>query len=131
MDRLARCCFASLPLLFLAACDPMPTVRDAGTGGAKGYAHVGPTCPVVRDPPDPACADRAFSGAFVVESTRGSRVAYFASGADGRFVVELPPGEYRVRLRDAAVLPSLAPVPFAVNDGAWTALDLALDSGIR
>jgi hypothetical protein len=131
MDRRIRTVLAMLPLIALAACDPMPVVRDAGPTGATGYAHVGPTCPVERMPPDPACADRPWSGAFVVESASGSRVAYFASGADGRFSVELPPGDYHVRLRDADRLPSLAPVAFSVRADAWTTLDLALDSGIR
>ena len=128
MDR-TRLVLVSLSLAALAACDPR--VRAAGPTGATGTAHVGPTCPVERTPPDPACADRAYAGAFVVESARGGRVAYFTSDASGHFTVALPPGDYTVRLRDGNAMPSLAPVAFSVRGDAWTTLDLALDSGIR
>ena len=132
MDRWLRLTFALL-LAGLAACGPVPIATTDGTavGGAMGYAHVGPTCPVERSPPDPACADRPYSGAFVVEGLDGRRVTDFSTGGDGRFSVGLPPGSYNIRLRDAGTLPSLAPVGFTVREGAWTTLDLALDSGIR
>jgi hypothetical protein len=101
-----------------------------GGSGVRGTAHVGPTCPVERTPPDPACADRAYAGAFVVETVGGNRVAEFTTGSDGSFSVALPPGSYQVRLRDANAMPSMAPQPFTVREG-WSLLDLALDSGIR
>jgi hypothetical protein len=101
-----------------------------GASGVRGTAHVGPTCPVERTPPDPACADRAYAGAFVVETVGGNRITEFTTGSDGSFAVSLPPGSYQVRLRDANAMPSMAPQPFTVRDG-WSLLDLALDSGIR
>jgi hypothetical protein len=106
------------------------TNADASSG-ATGYAHVGPTCPVVRNPPDPACEDRAYAGTFVIESIGGRAVTEVTTGSDGRFSVGLAPGSYHLRLRSNAVLPALAPIAFTVRDGAWTTLDLALDSGIR
>lgn len=110
-------------------------VRFANAGGAgtgvRGTAMVGPTCPVVSDPPDPTCADRPYAGTFVIESVGGARIAEVASGADGRFALALPPGSYQLRLRDGNALPSLAPQAFTVRADGWTTLDLALDSGIR
>jgi hypothetical protein len=111
---------------------PVKFATTAGaTSGATGYAHVGPTCPVESSPPDPACADRPYVGTFVVESVGGRAVTDVTTGNDGRFSVGLAPGSYNLRLRSNSVMPSLAPVAFTVREGAWTTLDLALDSGIR
>jgi hypothetical protein len=111
---------------------PVRFATATGTGGTgvRGTAHVGPTCPVERTPPDPACADRAYAGRFVVETVGGNRVAEFTSASDGSYSVALPPGSYQVRLVDGNAMPSMAPQPFTVRDG-WSQLDLALDSGIR
>jgi hypothetical protein len=111
---------------------PVRFATAGGTSGTgvRGTAHVGPTCPVETSPPDPACADRAYAGNFVVETVGGNRVAEFTTGSDGRYSVALPPGSYQVRLRDGNAMPSMAPQPFTVRDG-WSLLDLALDSGIR
>jgi hypothetical protein len=102
----------------------------AGTG-VRGNAHVGPTCPVVRSPPDPNCADRPYAGTLVVESVGGTRIGTVTTDAGGNFALALPPGSYRLRLEGNAVYPMLAPQPFTVRSDGWTTLDLALDSGIR
>jgi hypothetical protein len=101
-----------------------------GNTGVRGTAHVGPTCPVERTPPDPACADRPYAGRFVIESVGGMHIADVTSDANGRFALALPAGSYRLRLADRNTMPSLAEQAFTVGDG-WTTLDLALDSGIR
>ena len=99
--------------------------------GVRGTATIGPTCPVETSPPDPACADRAYAGAFVIETVGGNRVAEFTTGTDGRYSVALSPGSYQVRLRSANTLPSMAPQAFTVRSDGWSLLDLSLDSGIR
>jgi hypothetical protein len=110
-------------------------VRFAGPapagGGVRGTAHVGPTCPVERTPPDPACADRPYVGVLVVESVGGNRIATATTDAAGRFSLPLPPGSYQLRLDANMAYPRLAPQPFTVRADEWTTLDLALDSGIR
>jgi len=110
------------------------TITRGGTPtaatGVRGTATVGPTCPVVTNPPDPACADRPYAGRFVVESVGGAHVADFTTAADGSYAVALAPGSYQVRPRDANTMPSMAPQPFTVRDG-WSLLNLSLDSGIR
>jgi hypothetical protein len=103
----------------------------AGTG-VRGYAHVGPTCPVERWPADPACADRPYAGTFAITSVGGTMLADVTTGADGRFARALAPGSYSIHLTgNDAALPSMAPQPFVVRSDGWTNLDLALDSGIR
>jgi hypothetical protein len=118
----ARALSVRIPVRFATA--------GASSTGVRGTATIGPTCPVETSPPDPACADRAYAGAFVVETVGGNRVAEFTTGSDGRYSVALPPGSYQIRLRGTNALPSMAPQPFTVRDG-WSLLDLAVDSGIR
>jgi hypothetical protein len=106
------------------------SASGAGTG-VRGNAHVGPTCPVERMPPDPACADRPYAGTLVVESVGGTRIGAVTTDAAGNFALALPPGSYQLRLDGNAAYPRLAPQPFTVRADGWTTLDVALDSGIR
>jgi hypothetical protein len=65
--------------------------------GIRGVVVAGPTCPVVTDPPDPDCADRAVAGAvLLVLDADGDEAARVTSAADGTFSVALPPGGYRI-----------------------------------
>ncbi len=131
-------------LLFVAACivlvgagcwttppSPAPDTTTDGDSGVRGTALIGPTCPVERDPPDPACADRPYQGSFVVETTAGARVASFSTAADGSYSVALDPGTYVIELAAPAFLPSMSPVTVTVVEDAYATLDLSLDSGIR
>src|SRR5688500_17570754 len=69
----------------------------AGTSGIHGIAMVGPTCPVERDPPDPECKDRPYSGPLVVVTPDDRVVKEFESAENGTFRVTVAPGEYHVR----------------------------------
>src|SRR3989338_9714702 len=40
--------------------------------GVKGTISLGPTCPVMRDPPDPACADKPYATAVTIRPLRAS-----------------------------------------------------------
>jgi hypothetical protein len=65
--------------------------------GIRGVVVAGPTCPVVTDPPDPDCADRAVAGAvLVILDADGDEVARVTSAADGTFAVALAPGAYHI-----------------------------------
>lgn len=107
---------------------------QAPDSGVEGVATLGPTCPVQRDPPDPACADKPFQGNLTATSADGQReVARFATGPDGRFRVALAPGEYAIRnAQDPNGLPRCSSEgTFVVRAGAWTRADVACDTGIR
>lgn len=85
---------------------PNPGPTNAATG-ITGTVLLGPTCPVMRDPPDEACADKPFATSLVVTTADGARViAQVRSDARGAFVVNVPPGNYAIRSAAAAnVLP--------------------------
>ena len=87
--------------------------------GVRGTVTAGPTCPVERDPPDPACAERAVAGAVLVFSdASGAEVARATSDAEGTFAVELAPGAYR-----------LMPQPVEGLMGTPAALEVEVEAG--
>jgi hypothetical protein len=97
-------------------------------------ALAGPTCPVVSDPPDPACADRPVADAqIVVRDADGSEVAWLTTDAEGNASVELAPGTY-VFAPEAVdgLMGSSEPVTVVVVDGVDPEpVTLAYDTGIR
>ncbi len=109
--------------------DPLP----AGTG-ISGVATAGPTCPVVTEPPDPACADRPVAGATLVVTDRtGSEVARTVTDASGRFTIELAPGAYRLVPQPVeGLMGTAAPLDLRVEaEGPLTGVQVSYDTGIR
>jgi hypothetical protein len=58
-------------------------------------------------------------------------VAETRSGADGRFLVLVPAGEYRVVGESESALPRGVEVTVNVAEGELASVDLHFDSGIR
>jgi hypothetical protein len=115
---------------------PPVTIPADGGPWIVGRAMAGPTCPVVQQPPDPACADRPVVGATVVVRDRAAAiVAEVTTGEDGTFIARAPAGgTYTVEARPAeGLLGTPAPIDVVVPDGAgaWAVVDLAYDTGIR
>lgn len=102
--------------------------------GVRGTVTAGPTCPVVRNPPDPACADRPVAGAVLVfRDAAGTEVARVTSAADGTFAVELAAGAYRVTAEPKdGLMGTPAPMDVSVEAGQpMTKLNVSYDTGIR
>ena len=102
--------------------------------GVRGTVTAGPTCPVQRDPPDPACAERPVSGAVLVfTDPDGAEVARTISGADGSFLVELAPGAYRLTAQPVeGLMGTPEPMDVEVVPGKpMTELQISYDTGIR
>jgi hypothetical protein len=108
------------------------TTSPAGYA-VSGYAHSGPTCPVVITPPDPTCDDRPVSGALViVRDAAGATVAEARTADNGTFTVTLSPGTYSVVPQPVeGLMGTAAELSLIVVDGPVTGLDLAYDTGIR
>jgi hypothetical protein len=116
----------------------IPPVDVPAEGGPwiVGRALAGPTCPVVQDPPDPACEDRPVEGAVVVvRDPSGTQVAEATSSADGIFLAAVPEGgTYVVEPQPVeGILGTAAPFEVVVPDGpaAWVVADVGYDTGIR
>lgn len=103
------------------------------TGSIIGTVMLGPTCPVVMDPPDPDCADKLYATSLVVTTVDGAKVIkQFSSDANGTFSVVLAPGEYAIRSAAAAnILPYCQSPVFRVSANIITEVAVSCDTGIR
>ena len=120
--------------LLFGALEVVPGIASSA-GGIRGRVTASPTCPVEREPPDPACAPRGFAATLrITRVSSGRVVARLISGDDGRFRARLVPGRYIVDARPAAggKLPRCpAPVRATVRAGQYASVLIDCDSGIR
>ena len=108
-------------------------VPQATTGSISGTVLLGPTCPVVMDPPDPECDDKPYATSLIVTTVDGAKVIkQFSSDAAGKFSVALAPGEYIIRSAAAAnILPYCQSPVFRVSASTITEVAVSCDTGIR
>lgn len=102
-------------------------------GTIYGTVLLGPTCPVVQDPPDPKCADKPYQTRLAVTTKDGARVIKeFSSNAQGKFNIEIPPGTYMIRSAAAAnVLPYCSSEVVTVGANGSVEAAVSCDTGIR
>lgn len=103
------------------------------TSGIEGTVLLGPTCPVMRDPPDPQCADKPYATVVTVYRT-GSKTPFAIGNSDenGAFTFALPPGSYTLMAGGAAErLPRCNETSAAVVPEEYVRADISCDTGIR
>lgn len=106
---------------------------DAGSG-VMGAVSLGPTCPVVKNPPDPACADKPYKTtvqAIKVGSPQSSPFKTVQSDEQGRYIIFLPPGEYGLQPTGGNSLPRCGTKTVIVEPNVIKSADLSCDTGIR
>jgi hypothetical protein len=109
-------------------------VTVAGPGGIRGTVMLGPTCPVMRNPPDPACADKGYAAKFDVTNVSGTKVIKeFSSKSDGTFSVDVPAGDYAIRpVAGTSMLPRCSTLDsVTVKSNAYSSVSISCDTGIR
>jgi hypothetical protein len=113
--------------------DAWPSPAGDGRTGIRGMAVAGPVCPVERVPADPACAPRPVASAtIVIRDASGAEVAKATTGADGMFIVEVPPGNYQVEPQPVeGLMGGAQPHAVTVSAGTMTPVELEYDTGIR
>ena len=106
-----------------------PTYPDSS--GIEGVALRSPARPGPQrsDQPNEAPIEATF---HVLDSS-GEEIATFETDAEGRFKVNLPPGDYTIVPGDNApvIRPSRQGKPVSVGAEAFTQLRLVFDSGMR
>ncbi|MGZ6214466.1 MAG: MSCRAMM family protein [Candidatus Limnocylindria bacterium] len=105
-----------------------------GATGVQGTVTAGPTCPVVTNPPNPACAERPVAGAvLVLTNAAGEEVVRATSAGDGTFSVRLAPGAYRLTAQPVeGLMGTPAPIEVEVEAGQpMTDVQVSYDTGIR
>jgi hypothetical protein len=116
----------------IIAPNPEPITCDpAAPSGIAGLVLIGPMCPVMQI--DVPCPDRPYATTLVARDGQGLVVCSFESGADGRFRVGLPPGEYELGPEPSEFdrLPYASPQPVTVWPWRYTEVLVSFDSGIR
>ncbi|MFA6278666.1 MAG: hypothetical protein WCS97_00870 [Candidatus Paceibacterota bacterium] len=108
---------------------PCPT---ESTSGVNGTISLGPTCPVMRDPPDPQCADKPYATAITVYRA-GSNTPFMLGNSDatGAFKFSLPPGSYTLKATGGTMLPRCNPVDVTVTANTYATANISCDTGIR
>jgi len=93
---------------------------------------MGPTCPVEKNPPDPACADKPYQTlVFVFRASDLTRaLTETHSAADGTFTFSLPPGDYTLDVSQSS-LPRCDHPSVTVLAGAFVTAVIECDTGIR
>lgn len=107
---------------------PCPTHNS----GIRGSVMLGPTCPVMRDPPDPQCADRGYETQIsIFRASNNNPVATTKSNAQGVFEITLAPGDYTVSAEGGRMLPRCSPVAVTVSANNYAQASIQCDTGIR
>lgn len=107
-------------------------IPTPASSGIRGTILLGPTCPVMRDPPDPQCADKPFATTILVYRTGSNTVmATGKSTANGTFEISLPSGTYTLAVRGGTVLPRCSPVDAVVGQSGYVTANISCDTGIR
>ena len=100
--------------------------------GVRGQVLLGPTCPVERMPPDPECAGKPYAtGISVYRAGAGTPFVQGKSDATGYFQFSLPPGEYVLRARGGAVMPTCSEIAVTVQASEYVSVTVSCDTGIR
>src|SRR3989344_944214 len=108
------------------------TVGAVESSGMNGYVHMGPTCPVEKDPPDPACADKPYANATVTLTGKTGTSFRGVTDAHGQFHIVTPPDTYTVKISPQnGGLPRCTERSAAVVTGLFTIIDISCDTGIR
>lgn len=121
--------------LLLAACNTSDQtssqqVGTTGKNGIEGTVTIGPTCPVQRLG-DPSCDDRPYQGIIHVSGTNKNQVAKIQADINGKFKLELEPGNYTLEPQVFSVYPRASNQDVTVVAGAFTTVNIQYDSGIR
>ena len=107
-----------------------PALATSDTG-VEGYLWIGPACPTVRL--DTECPDLPYEAEFTVTGNEGEVVESGQSDKSGFFRILLAPGSY-IFVPDPskpALSPRANPVPFDVDAGSFTHIEVTYDSGLR
>lgn len=119
----------ALFIFLLAACGQ--SAADSRTSGVKGQSLIHPAYPVEQAGQD--YPNQPYPAAFTVLRLDGQEVKFFETDAEGKFEINLPPGDYILHPAPPVdhPFPIAADIPFTVLPGEFTTVVVFFDSGIR
>lgn len=116
------------PSCTFAAC-PHESTDPGALITVSGSASVGPTCPVMRNPPDPQCADKPYTGTLTLTNTATGKIYTPSILPDGTFTVSLTRGVYDVGTASGSPFPRCSGKVEVTGPSAH--IPIVCDSGIR
>ncbi len=115
-----------LVIILLATCSVQPATIHSGV---QGQVFIGPSCPVVQI--GQPCPDKTYQATLTIKRADGGRVTQAQTDDDGRFTIQLPPGEYILHPESPNMIPFAPDQTFTVQSNSFTELIVTYDSGIR
>lgn len=113
---------------------PSFTFGPGGNSNLTISASAGPTCPVERVPPDPACADRPVADALVTANPLAGNSVSGHTDATGTVALDVPAGIYLLTGSSSTVGftdSTSAGVILAVGANGVARIAFSFDTGIR
>lgn len=104
---------------------------SALSSGISGYIHMGPTCPVEKNPPDPGCADKSYANTAVTATNVAGKQYGGQTDTTGKFRLIVPAGTYTIKVAPANVFPRCEEKEAEVTTNKFTSVDISCDTGIR
>jgi hypothetical protein len=127
-----KCEFSACPNSTSTSATSSGTTGDTRlTGTLTGSVTLGPTCPVLRNPPDPQCADKPYQTTVIVTTNTGKEVGRQRTDINGNFVFSFLPGSYIVTAQGGTTLPRCESKAFTLSKGSSANVALSCDTGIR
>ena len=110
-----------------------PGATETPASGIRGSVILGPTCPTGSSPGanDPVPCLTPYSAQLVVLDAENDVAGRVTSDADGRFELELPPGEYVITPLGGDPYPIAQPISVTVPAGEFVEVQINFDTGIR
>ena len=104
-----------------------------GYGKVHGQVLLGPTCPVERIPPDPACAPKPYKTKIQIFAAKISLHPYkiVVTDAAGKFNFSIKPGSYVLRSKGGSFYPRCADLRIKVSARKTLNVKMTCDTGIR
>jgi hypothetical protein len=120
--------FVAVLVLLVASCRTPPDGP-----GISINAQAGPTCPVERVPPDPACQSRPVAGATIlILDGSGNTVAKVRTDDQGDAFAPVGEGNYVVQPQPVdGLMGGAEQVPITVAGDAPAMVTVVYDTGIR
>ncbi len=126
-----NCEFSPCPTASSTPVTPPSPPEPRATGTLKGSVSLGPTCPVMRNPPDPQCADKPYVTTVIVTTISGKEVGRQKTDAGGNFSFSFLPGSYNVTATGGTMLPRCETQAVTLTKGVTSTIALSCDTGIR
>ena len=101
------------------------------TSGIRGVVLRGPMCPVVRVGEE--CPDAPYGTKVLISrmSTSSEIFATVQSGNDGKFLINLPPGDYVANATNEGISKICSPVSVSIGSDEIKNINISCDTGIR